>query len=75
MCVRRPSRCSTVAASRRVYDQATGKWHLSYPEIATKLFLSKHTIKSQAHSPYRKLGATSRSQASTRSRTLALLDE
>ena len=23
--------------------------HLSYPEIATELFLSKHTIKSQAH--------------------------
>jgi LuxR family transcriptional regulator, maltose regulon positive regulatory protein len=49
--------------------------HLSYPEIATELILSKHTIKSQAHSLYRKLGATSRSQAVTRSRTLALLDE
>ena len=49
--------------------------HLSYPEIATELFLSKHTIKFQAHSLYRKLGATSRSQAVTRSRTLALLDE
>lgn len=49
--------------------------HLSYPEIATELFLSKHTIKLQAHALCRKAGATSRSQAVTRSRTPALLDE
>ena len=48
--------------------------HLSFPEIAGELFLSRHTIKSQAMSIYRKLGVSSRSQAVTRSRELGLLD-
>ena len=48
--------------------------HMSVPEIAAELFLSPHTVKSQAYSLYRKLGATSRSQAVTRSRELALLE-
>jgi LuxR family maltose regulon positive regulatory protein len=38
------------------------------------MFLSPHTIKSQAVSIYRKLGAASRSQAVTRSRELGLLE-
>jgi LuxR family maltose regulon positive regulatory protein len=48
--------------------------HLSFPEIAGELFLSPHTIKSQAVSIYRKLGAFSRSQAVARSRELGLLE-
>ena len=48
--------------------------HLSFPEIAGELFLSTNTIKSQAYSLYRKLGAASRSQAVTRSRELGLLE-
>jgi LuxR family maltose regulon positive regulatory protein len=48
--------------------------HLSYAEIAAELFLSPNTIKSQAYSLYRKLGASSRSQAVARSRELALLE-
>ena len=48
--------------------------HLSFPEIAGELFLSPNTIKSQAISIYRKLGASSRSQAVTRSRELGLLE-
>ena len=48
--------------------------HLSYPEIAAELFVSPNTIKSQAYSLFRKLGASSRSQAVTRSRQLALLE-
>ena len=48
--------------------------HLSFPEIAGEMFLSRHTIKSQTASVYRKLMATSRGQAVTRSRELALLD-
>ena len=48
--------------------------HLSFPEIAAEMFLSPHTVKSQAYSIYRKLGASSRSHAVTRSRELALLD-
>jgi len=48
--------------------------HLSLPEIAAQMSLSPHTVKSQAYSIYRKLGASSRSQAVARSRELALLD-
>ena len=48
--------------------------HLSMPEIAEDLFLSRNTIKSQAISIYRKLGASSRNQAVTRSRELGLLE-
>ena len=48
--------------------------HLSFPEIGAELFLSPHTVKSQAMSAYRKLGASSRSQAVTRSRELGLLE-
>ena len=47
--------------------------HLSLPEIGADLFLSPHTIKSQAYSLYRKLEVTSRSQAVTRARELGLL--
>jgi LuxR family transcriptional regulator, maltose regulon positive regulatory protein len=48
--------------------------HLSFPEIAGELFLSPHTVKSEANSLYRKLGASTRSQAVTRSRELGLLE-
>ena len=48
--------------------------HLSLPEIAGELFLSRNTIKTEANSIYRKLGAASRSQAVTRSRELGLLE-
>ena len=48
--------------------------HLSFPEIAEEMFLSRTTIKSQAMSVYRKLGASSRSQAVARSRELGLLE-
>ena len=49
--------------------------HLSFPEIAAQMFLSPNTIKSQANSIYRKLGASTRNQAVTRSRDLGLLDK
>ena len=48
--------------------------HLSFPEIAAQLFLSRNTIRSQAMSVYRKLGASSRSQAVARCRELGLLE-
>ena len=48
--------------------------HLSFPEIAEDLFLSRHTIKSQSVSIYRKLGTFSRSEAVTRARELGLLE-
>ena len=48
--------------------------HLSFPEIAGELFLSRCTVKSQAMSIYHKLGASSRGQAVARSRELGLLE-
>jgi LuxR family transcriptional regulator, maltose regulon positive regulatory protein len=48
--------------------------HLSFPQIAEEMFLSRNTIKSQAVSIYRKLGASSRNQAVARSRELGLLE-
>jgi LuxR family maltose regulon positive regulatory protein len=47
--------------------------HLTVPEIAAELFLSPHTVKSEMKSIYSKLGATTRTQAVTRSRKLGLL--
>ena len=48
--------------------------HLSFPEIATDVFLSTSTVKSQAFSMYRKMGVTSRSQAVARARELGLIE-
>ena len=48
--------------------------HLPVPEIAAELFLSPHTIKSQMKSIYRKLNASTRTQAITRARDLGLLE-
>jgi len=48
--------------------------HLSFPEIAAEMFLSRNTVKSQANSIYRKLGTSSRSQAVSRLRDLGLLE-
>ena len=47
--------------------------HLSFPQIAQEMCLSRHTIKSEANSIYRKLGVSSRSQAVSRSLELGLL--
>ena len=49
--------------------------HLSFPQIAAELFLSPHTVKSQAISIYRKLEVSSRAEAVVRSRELGLLPE
>jgi LuxR family transcriptional regulator, maltose regulon positive regulatory protein len=43
-------------------------------EIAAEMFLSRNTVKSEANSICGKLGASSRSQAVSRSRDLGLLD-
>jgi LuxR family transcriptional regulator, maltose regulon positive regulatory protein len=61
----------TVAELRLLPLLAT---HLSFPELGQELFLSPNTVKTQAVSIYRKLGACSRSQAVARSRELGLLD-
>ncbi len=48
--------------------------HLSFREIAERLFVSRNTVKSQAISVYRKLGASSRSEAIERAAQLGLVD-
>ena len=63
---------SLTAAELRVLPMLAT--HLSFPEIGTEMFLSPHTVKSQAMSIYRKLSASSRHQAVTRSRELGLLE-
>ena len=47
--------------------------HLTYPEIGERLFISRHTVKTQAGSVYRKLGASSRKEAVERIIELGLL--
>ena len=47
--------------------------HLSFREIGEQLFLSPHTIKTQAISIYRKLGVTSRAAAVEAARQLGLI--
>ena len=67
-----PGASSLTAAELRLLPLLTT--HMSFPEIAEELSLSHHTVKSQAYSLYRKLGASSRSQAVSRSRELMLLE-
>ncbi|HEY6312671.1 MAG TPA: helix-turn-helix transcriptional regulator [Streptosporangiaceae bacterium] len=63
---------SLTAAELRVLPMLAT--HMPGPEIAAELFLSPHTVKSQQLSLYRKLGASSRSQAVARARELGLLE-
>ena len=67
-----PGASSLTAAELRVLPMLAT--HLSFPEIGAEMFLSPHTVKSQAMSIYRKLGASSRHQAVIRSRELGLLE-
>jgi LuxR family maltose regulon positive regulatory protein len=48
--------------------------HLSFAEIGQQLHVSKTTVKSEAISIYRKLGASSRSEAVQQARQIGLLD-
>jgi LuxR family maltose regulon positive regulatory protein len=48
--------------------------HLTVAGIADRLFLSRHTVKSQVWSLYRKLGVHTRSDAVVRARELGLLE-
>jgi LuxR family maltose regulon positive regulatory protein len=47
--------------------------HLTFREIGERLFVSRHTVKTQAISVYRKLGVSSRGEAIARMRELGLL--
>jgi LuxR family maltose regulon positive regulatory protein len=48
--------------------------HLTFPQIADRLYVSRHTVKTQALSIYRKFGVSSRSETIERVRELGLLD-
>jgi len=67
-----PGASSLTAAELRVLPMLAT--HLTFPEIGAEMSLSPNTVKSQAMSIYRKLGASSRSQAVIRARELALLE-
>jgi len=47
--------------------------HLTYPEIGERLFVSRHTVKTQAMSIYRKLGVSSRAGAVDKAREAGLI--
>lgn len=47
--------------------------HLTYPEIGERLFVSRHTVKTQAMSIYRKLGVSSRTGAVEKARETGLI--
>ena len=49
--------------------------HYSFREIGVQLYLSQHTVKSQAMSIYRKFGVSSRSEAIRHARDLGLIVE
>ncbi len=66
-----PRVCALTAAELRLLPRLAS--HLSFPEIAAELFVSRYTVKSEAISIYRKLGVSSRAQAVARSRELGLL--
>jgi LuxR family maltose regulon positive regulatory protein len=48
--------------------------HLAFPEIASRLFISRNTVKTEAVAIYRKLGVSSRSEAIERAVEVGLLD-
>ncbi len=48
--------------------------HLTFPQIATRLFISRNTVKTEAVSIYRKLGASSRSEAIDRAVEVGFLE-
>jgi LuxR family maltose regulon positive regulatory protein len=48
--------------------------HLTFPEIASRLFVSRNTAKTEAVSIYRKFGVSSRSEAIERAVQVGLLD-
>ena len=48
--------------------------HLTFPEIATRLFISRNTVKTESVALYRKLGASSRGEAIERAVEVGLLE-
>ncbi len=66
-----PGASTLTAAELRVLPYLAT--HLTFREIAERLFLSRHTVKSHAMAIYRKLSVTSRNDAVERAGALGLL--
>jgi len=66
-----PGISALTAAELRVLPLLTT--HLTFKEIGERLYLSRHTVKSQAMSIYRKLGVNSRNAAVQRAHDTGLL--
>jgi LuxR family maltose regulon positive regulatory protein len=66
-----PAMSLTAAELRLLPYLAT---HLTYPEIGQRLFISRHTVKAEATSLFRKLSASSRSEAINRAVEIGLLE-
>ncbi len=64
---------SLTAAELRLLPLLTT--HLTFREIGDRLFVSRNTVKTQAISIYRKLGASSRGEAVHRAAELGLVDD
>jgi LuxR family maltose regulon positive regulatory protein len=67
-----PAASSLTAAELRLLPLLST--HLTFTRIGRELFLSPNTVKTQAVAIYRKLGASTRSEAVARSRELGLLE-
>lgn len=67
-----PGMSTLTAAELRLFPYLST--YLTFPEIGERLFLSRHTVKTQAISIYRKLGVSSRREAIERARELGLID-
>ena len=63
---------SLTAAELRLLPYLTT--HLTYPEIGERLYVSKHTVKTQAMSIYRKLIVSSRGEAVDKARDIGLIN-
>ena len=66
-----PGASSLTTAELRLLPLLTT--HLTFPAIGERLYLSRHTVKTQAISVYRKLGVSSHSEAISRMQELGLL--
>jgi LuxR family transcriptional regulator, maltose regulon positive regulatory protein len=67
-----PGPSALTAAELRVLPMLAT--HLPMHEIAAEMYLSPHTVRTQAKSVYRKMGAATRSQAVARAREFGLLE-
>jgi LuxR family maltose regulon positive regulatory protein len=77
------ARATAIASSAAVSDLTPAELrvlqflptHLTFPEIAERVYVSPNTVKSQAQAVYRKLAVSSRREAVERARGAGLLPQ